>query len=184
MYIRFFAMAILTMGVLTTHAQDIWFTRTGTISFHAGTSIEDIDGINNEVASFLNVKTGEIAFTVLVKSFHFRRSLMEEHFNENYMESTKFPKSSFSGKITDLSKISFSKEGNYKVTVEGDLTIHGEKRKITVSSTISISGGNISAISGFTIPMSDYKINIPGVVADKVSKKANVEVKCNYEKKN
>jgi hypothetical protein len=184
MYKCFFILAFLFIGLSHANAQDIWFTRNGNISFHAGTSLEDIDGINNDVASLINAKTGDIAFTVLVKSFHFTRSLMEEHFNENYMESTKFPKSTFSGKITDPGKVNFVKDGTYPVSVEGDLSIHGVTKKITAPATIKIIGGKISAEAKFKILMSDYNVAIPGVVADKISKEAMVEVKCNYEKKN
>jgi polyisoprenoid-binding protein YceI len=184
MYKRIIALAVLLTGISQVKAQDIWFTRTGNISFHAGTSVEDIDGVNNEVASLINVSTGDIAFTVLVKSFHFTRSLMEEHFNENYLESTKFPKSTFSGKITDPGKVNFAKDGNYPATVEGDLTIHGVTRKISAPATIKVAGGKISANAAFKILMADYNVAIPGVVADKISKEAAIEVKCNYEKKN
>ena len=184
MYKRFFILAFLLIGFSQINAQDIWFTRNGNISFHAGTSMEDIDGTNNDVASLINIKTGDIAFTVLVKSFHFTRSLMEEHFNENYMESTKFPKSTFSGKITDPGKVNFTKDGNYAVTIEGDLFIHGVTKKITAPGTIMITDGNISSVATFKVLMSDYKIDIPGLVADKISKEVTIEVKCNYEKKN
>ncbi len=184
MYKRFLLLTFLCITFSQVNAQDIWFTRTGNISFHAGTSVEDIDGTNNDVASLINVKTGDIAFTVLVKSFHFTRSLMEEHFNENYLESTKFPKSTFSGKITDPGKVNFSKDGTYPVTVDGDLSMHGVTKKINIPATIKIAGGKISAASTFTVLMSDYNVAIPGVVADKISKEATVEVKCNYEKKN
>lgn len=179
-----FILAFLLIGISRLNAQDLWFTRTGNISFHAGTSLEDIDGINNEVASLLNAKTGDIAFTVLVKSFHFTRSLMEEHFNENYMESTKFPKSTFNGRISDPGKVNFSKDGTYPVNIEGDLSIHGITKKINTPATIKVTGGKINAMSTFTVLMSDYNIAIPGVVADKISKEAKVEVRCNYEKKN
>ncbi len=93
---------LLSCIAFSAGAQDIYFTRTGKIEFHSGSSIEDIDGTNNEVSSMLNIKTGDMAFTVLVKSFHFKRALMEEHFNENYMESEKFPKASFKGKIVNM----------------------------------------------------------------------------------
>lgn len=173
---------LLTIGY--TDAQDLWFTRNGNISFHAGTALEDIDPVNNDVSSLINIKTGEIAFTVLIKSFHFRRALMEEHFNENYMESTKFPKATFSGKITEPSSVNFAKDGTYTVKVEGDLSIHGVTRKISAPASITVSGEKISANSAFRVLMADYNISIPGVVADKISKEANIEVKCNYEKKN
>jgi len=181
---RILVSVLMVIAMLHIQAQDIWYTRNGNISFHAGTSLEDIDGVNNDVASMLNAKTGEIAFTVLVKSFHFKRALMEEHFNENYMESTEFPKATFSGTIVDAGKVNFMKEGNYPVSVEGQLTIHGVTRKIAAPGTITVSGGKVSAMAGFIVLLSDYKISIPGVVADKISKEAKVEVKCSYEKKN
>jgi hypothetical protein len=181
---RIFVGVMMMVAFLQIHAQDIWYTRNGNISFHAGTSLEDIDGVNNDVASMINTKTGEIAFTVLIKSFHFKRALMEEHFNENYMESTTIPKATFTGIIADAAQVNFSKEGNYPVTVEGQLTIHGVSRKVSAPGTITISGGKLSTMAGFTVLLSDYKISVPGVVADKISKEAKVEVKCNYEKKN
>ena len=164
-------------------AQDIWMTRSGTIVFHAGTTVENIDGTNKEVASLLNTKTGEIAFNVPVKSFRFTRSLMEEHFNENYMESTKYPKATFQGKITDLSKINFAKDGTYKTMVDGELMMHGATKKISVPAAITVSQGKISASSSFKVPLADYNVAIPGVVADKISKEATIEVNCNYEVK-
>jgi hypothetical protein len=184
MYNRFLFILVLAFTVTGLKAQDIWITRSGTITFHAGTSVEDIDGTSNEAASLFNVKTGDLAFQVPVKSFHFKRSLMEDHFNENYMESNKFPKSSFSGKITDITKINFSKDGDYPVTVEGDLMIHGFTKKTTVPGTITITGNKINATAAFKVLIADYNIPIPGVVADKIAKEATIEVKCSYEKKN
>ena len=181
---RILALALMVMAAIYGHSQDIWFTRNGTISFHAGTSMEDIDGVNNDVSSSINIKTGEMAFIILVKSFHFTRAKMEEHFNETYMESTAFPKSTFSGKIMDPGKVNFTKNGNYPVKAEGDLTLHGVTKKITAPGTIMITDGKISAVATFKVLMSDYKIDIPGLVADKISKEVTIEMKCNYEKKN
>jgi len=184
MYKRIFIVVLILSASIYSKAQDLWFTRNGSISFYAGTPLEDIDANNNDVASLINIKTGEVAFTVLIKSFHFKRALMEEHFNENYMESTKYPKSTFTGKITDPSFVNFGKDGSYLVSVEGDLTIHGQTRKVSTPANITVSGGKISATSTFKVMMADYKISIPGVVADKISKEAKIEVKCYYEKKN
>lgn len=184
MYKFVLASILITVCTIQLNAQDIWMTRSGTIGFEAGTGIEDVDGVNTEVASLLNIKTGEIAFNVPVKSFHFKRSLMEEHFNENYMETTKFPKASFQGKINDLSKVNFTKDGSYSVTVDGELTLHGVTKKVSAPGSIKVSGGKITATSAFSIIMADYNIAIPGVVADKMSKDARIKVTCNYEKKN
>ena len=92
-------------------SQSLFMTRSGQISFFSKTSMENIDAMNNEVTSILNTGTGEVVFAVLVKSFRFEKALMEEHFNENYLESNKFPKSTFQGKITNLTSIDFAKEG-------------------------------------------------------------------------
>ena len=172
---------MLSLCFLPAGAQDIFFTRTGKIEFHSGTSIEDIDGVNNEVASMLNIKTGEMAFTVLVKSFHFKRALMEEHFNENYMESEKFPKATFKGKIITIPAINISANGSFTIQTEGELTIHGVTKKITAPGKLTVSGGKITGISTFKILLSDYNIQIPGVVAEKFSKETEINVSCLYE---
>ena len=178
---RFLIGCLLALVSSNISAQDLHYTRTGKILFHAGTSLEDIDGTNNEVASIINIKTGEIAFTVLVKSFHFRRTLMEEHFNENYMESNKLPKANFSGKITNIGIVDSKKDGKYDVNVEGDLTIHGVTKKISVPGTITVAGGKIAAQSTFKIKVEDYNIKIPGVVASKISEQAEINIDCRYE---
>jgi polyisoprenoid-binding protein YceI len=143
--------------------------------------MEDVKGDNNQVASVLDISTGEFVFQVLIKSFHFDRALMEEHFNENYMESDKFPKSSFKGKITNLSSIDFKKNGSYEVTVEGDLTIHDVTNKINTKGTLEVVSGGINANSKFILVPEDYKVNIPGVVREKIAKNLEVTVSMKYE---
>jgi hypothetical protein len=157
-----------------------YMTKNGFIGFLSHTPMEDIKGDNNQVASVLDISTGDLVFQVLVKSFHFDRALMEEHFNENYMESDKFPKSSFKGKITNLTSVNFSKAGTYDVTVEGDLTIHDVTNKISTKGTIEVVTGGINANSKFNIVPEDYKINIPGVVREKINKNLEVTVTMKY----
>jgi polyisoprenoid-binding protein YceI len=168
-------------GALWSSGQDIYFTRTGRIDFHAGTSLEDIDAVNNEVASLLNIKTGELVFTVLIKSFHFKRALMEEHFNENYMESTQYPKASYKGKILQPAVVKPGSNGTYNVVTEGELTVHGVTRKVTAPAKIIVSNGKMTGQATFKILLSDYNIKIPGVVAEKISKEAEIIVSCVYE---
>jgi len=157
-----------------------YMTKNGYIGFFSHTTMEDIKGDNNQVAGVLDISTGEIVFQALIKSFHFDRALMEEHFNENYMESDKFPKTSFKGKITNLSSVNFSKNGTYDVTVEGDLTIHDVTNKISVNGTLEVVTGGINANSKFNIVPEDYKINIPGVVREKINKNLEVTVTMKY----
>ena len=173
-------------GFLTTNltAQEVYFTRTGKIDFHAGTTIEDIDATNNEVTSVLDITKGELAFNVLIKSFHFRRSLMEEHFNENYMESSKYPKATFKGKILNKEKIDFKINGTYNSHVEGELTIHGVTKPVNAPVTFIVEGKQIKGYGSFSVKVQDYKIEIPGVVADKISKQVSINVQCIYEPRN
>jgi hypothetical protein len=170
----------------TVTAQNMQMTKTGKISFYSRSKVEKVEADNNEVSSILNTKTGDFVFAVLLKSFHFDRALMEEHFNENYVESDKFPKSTFKGKITNLSflAIDFTKDGNYPVTVEGDLILHGVTKKISSTGSISIKGGKVSAHSKFNIKLKDFNISIPALVGDKISQEIDIAVDCKYEPKN
>jgi hypothetical protein len=155
-------------------------TKNGFVGFFSHTQMEDIKGDNNQVVSALDVSTGDIVFQALIKSFHFDRALMEEHFNENYMESDKFPKTTFKGKITNLSSVNFSRNGTYEVTVEGDLTIHDVTNKISTRGTLEVVAGGINATSKFSLVPEDYKINIPGVVREKINKNLEVTVNMKY----
>jgi hypothetical protein len=157
-----------------------YMTKNGYIGFFSHTAMEDIKGDNNQVASVLDISTGDLVFQALIKSFHFDRALMEEHFNENYMESDKIPKSSFKGKITNLSAVNFSTPGTYNVTVEGDLTIHNVTNKVSTKGTIEVVAGGINASSKFNVVPEDYKIDIPGVVREKINKNLEVTVSMKY----
>lgn len=171
---------LITLLVMPIGAQK-YMTRNGYIGFFSKTTMEDIKADNNQAASVLDTSTGGIVFQVLIKSFHFDKALMEEHFNENYLESEKFPKSTFNGKVVNLSEIDFSKNGTYNVTVEGDLTIHGVTNKISVSGTLEVKSGVITANSRFDLVLEDYKIQIPGIVRNNIAKSVEVTVSIKYE---
>jgi len=155
-------------------------TRNGYIGFFSGTPIEDIKADNNQVASVIDISTGEIVFQVLIKSFKFAKALMEEHFNENYLESEKFPKSTFKGKITNLAAVDFSKPGQYEVIVEGDLNIHDVTNKVSVTGSIEVIPGGINANSKFNVVPEDYKIKIPAIVRENIAKIIEVTVAIRY----
>ncbi len=164
---------------MTANAQK-FMTKNGYIGFYSHTPVEDIKADNNQVASVLDVSTGEIAFQVLIKSFQFEKALMQEHFNENYLESDKFPRSTFSGKITNISEVNFSKTGKYETTVEGDLLIHGVTKKISAKGSFEVAENSINATSKFNIQPEDYNINIPGVVRNNIAKTIEVTVNMKY----
>lgn len=178
-----------TLLVLLVHAsipsfsQDVWMTRNGKISFFSRTPMENIDAVNNEVLGVMDLKKGEIAFAVLIKGFHFERALMEEHFNENYMESTKFPKATFNGAIKNLGTIDFKRDGSYPIQVEGDLTIHGVTKKMAMAGELIVKDGKLSSKSSFKIIPKDFNIAIPTVVAEKIAEAMDVSVECTYQPK-
>ncbi len=122
-------------------------------------------------------------FSLSVKGFHFSKPLMEEHFNENYMESEKFPKSTFKGQIVDFSNVNFAKDGTYSVAVKGDLTIHGVSKNVTVSGNIIIENGIVSSNSKFIITLADYNISIPKIVQQSIQKTIEIKVSSRYELK-
>ena len=163
----------------TSNAQK-YMTKNGYIGFFSHTAMEDIKADNNQVASVLDISTGDMVFQALIKSFHFDRALMEEHFNENYMESDKIPKASFKGKITNFSSVNFSTPGTYNVNVEGDLTIHDVTNKISTKGTIEVVAGGINTTAKFNVVPEDYKIAIPGVVREKINKNLEVTVSMKY----
>jgi hypothetical protein len=176
---RLFLLAILLNMVLLANAQK-YMTKNGYIGFLSQTPVETIKADNNQVVGVMDVATGEMVFQALIKSFHFDRALMEEHFNENYLESDKIPKATFKGKITNLSSVDFTKNGTYDVTVDGDLTIHDVTNKISTKGTLEVVSGGLNANAKFKIVPEEYKINIPGVVRDKIDKNLEVTVQMKF----
>ena len=162
-------------------AQNKYITRTGTVSFFSSTAAENIDATNSEAFSLVDITKGEVAFQILITGFKFKKALMEEHFNENYMESTKFPKASFQGNITDLSKLNLKSNGPFDVNIAGNLTMHGVTNKVTIPATIIIKNGKLTATSKFDVYLADYKIRVPSVVSKQVSESVAVSVNCAYD---
>lgn len=158
-----------------------YLTRTGKITFFSKAPVENMVATNNEVSSILDSQKGEFVFAALIKGFKFKKALMEEHFNENYMESNTFPKANFKGSITNLSKVNFTKDGSYPVMVKGDLTIHGVTKVIEVPGTITVSQGKISAASKFQVKVKDYNIKIPSTVINNINETIDITVDCKYE---
>jgi polyisoprenoid-binding protein YceI len=178
MKIRILVVALLTVFQVA-NAQKL-VSKNSHIWFFSHTPMEDIEGHNRQVVSVLDLSTGDLAFNLLVKSFEFKAALMQEHFNENYMESDKFPKSSFKGKITNLDKINFKKDGIYQAEVSGDLTIHNATKPVATKGTIEVKGSSIIAKAKFTVTPHDYDIAIPSVVENKIAKEVEVNIDALY----
>ncbi len=113
--------------------------------------MEDIKAVNNEVNSLIDAATGEVHFIVLINSFKFENALMQEHFNENYMESTKFPKAEFKGTAANINAAQLTTAGTYNTTVTGKLTIHGVTHDVSMPGTITVKDGAATAVTKFTI---------------------------------
>jgi hypothetical protein len=175
---------LLVLFIINTSAKSqLYFTKNGNISFYSKTILENIQAENNQVISVLNIQTGIIEFSLLNIGFHFPKAKMEEDFNENYMESDQYPRSTFKGTIADIDKIDFTKDGSWQVNVNGELMIHGIKKNISVPGKIIIKDGKISAKSTFKILIQDFKIRIPTIVSNKISEEVETTIDCQYEKK-
>lgn len=121
-------------------------------------------------------------FVGLMKSFKFPKPLMEEHFNENYVESDKYPKTTFVGKIVNISSVNFYKDGKYPVHVSGILEIHGVKKNAEAKGTLTVKGNSLSADAKFFVLLSDYKITIPTAVKGTINNSIEITVDVDYSK--
>ena len=173
-------LSILLFCMIPVFSQHLYYTKSGQLSFEAGTSLENIYAVNHAASSVLDIHTGQIEYAVLIKGFEFKRVLMQEHFNENYLESHKFPKAIFKGKLTNTDRINFQKDGTYAAAVRGTLELHGIKKEVEVPGTIQVAGETISTNAEFHVSLSDYNISVPGLVKDKISKTVAIKVKCTY----
>ncbi|MBL7794776.1 MAG: YceI family protein [Saprospiraceae bacterium] len=179
---------VLCLGLLfvshETWAQQKYFTKSGVIVFDAEGKLDDIEEIKAKTTTATCVYdegTGNFEWAVPIKSFVFASSLMQEHFNENYLESSKYPKSTFIGKVEKPSAVNLSKDGTYPVKVNGKLTMHGVTQEVSVDGQFIVQKGVISANSSFDIALKDYKIDIPTVVFMKVADVAKVKVNANLQ---
>jgi hypothetical protein len=158
-------------------------TRSGEIKFEASMpAFEEIAAKNNTASCIFDVSTGEIAALALVKAFRFKVPLMEEHFNENYIESDQFPKATFKGKVANFD---VSKVASVKATfdVEGDLTLHGVSKKVKTKMTFVQSGEKLISTCTFKVKPIDFNIKIPTIVKSKIAETVEVNLKFELEKK-
>lgn len=173
---------IVACSTVTAFGQTKFFTKSGKVTFNASSPAEKIEAINEKATSILDVSTSSMDFAILLKAFSFERALMQEHFNENYVESDKFPKSTFKGSITDISSVNLQKDGNYTVKIKGNMTLHGVTKEIETTGNLTVKGGAvINGKSTFKILLADYNISVPPLVKDKISKDVEISVDVNYQ---
>jgi hypothetical protein len=149
-----------------------------TVTFFSDAAIEDITATNSKTTSLWNVSTGEIVFSVPIKEFEFEKSLMRTHFNEKYMESDKYPRALFQGKIAG---IKMDVREPQLVKAQGKITIHGVTREIEVPGTIQVKEGEIIAKAKFIVKLQDYKIKIPQLLWQNIAEEVEVTVDFLYK---
>lgn len=166
---------LLLLLILTNPAlgQERLRTSEGMITFDASSPLEDIVAVNNQVNGILDLQTGEIAVVLLIKDFKFRKKLMQEHFNENYMESERYPKAIFSGKISSFSLENIDNEGQ-AFPISGELTMHGVTQSLEDTIQLKQNGKDIMCSMNFIVRTEDHKIKVPRILFKKVAQEVNV----------
>lgn len=163
--------------VIPAASAQVYITRTGVINFFSKTPMEDIRAENNQVYAAVDLSGKTIAFSMLMKSFLFRKALMQEHFNENYVESDRYPKAVFKGIFAG--DIDPQKQQVYPVRVKGVITLHGVERPIDIPATMEITGEGLKGTARFNLLPQDFDITIPGIVRDKIARQIDVQVNIN-----
>ncbi|MEN9703992.1 MAG: hypothetical protein RLZZ209_1420 [Bacteroidota bacterium] len=176
---KLFLLVLLFIG-FHSNAQ-LFITTNGEISFFSKTPMEDIEALNKNVSSIINTSTNEVAVQMRITNFVFPNKLMQEHFNENYLESEKFPSATFKGKIKE--SVDLKVPGTYPITASGSATIHGVTRPIELKGTIVSTGTNLALTCQFEVKLVDYKIDIPKIVFAKIAEVIKISSKMNFTKK-
>ncbi|RWY55681.1 YceI family protein [Mucilaginibacter gilvus] len=158
--------------------QDFYACKNVKISLFSTAPLEDIQASTSTGTSVYNPATGDLAFSVGIRSFQFPKSLMQEHFNENYLESDKYPRASFKGKIKE--PIDLTKNGSYPVNVTGELDVHGVKQTRTIAGTVVVNNGTVSMLSEFMVKCVDHHIDIPTLVFKHIAESIKMNVSATY----
>ncbi len=164
-------------------AQNALIDKEGIAHFFSEAPLENIEATNKKALGAIDLDKGTVAVSMQMKDFHFDKSLMEEHFNENYIESEKYPKASFKGKILDFSSLDFTQPGEFIAKAEGELQIHGVSRPLTSDVEFRVTDDNIEVSTFFQVALEDHKIKIPKIVIKNIAEVVDVDTKFNFIKK-
>lgn len=168
-----FVYLIVFLALQAAVGQERYKTSEGVVSFDASSPLEDIKAVNSKVNAILDSSTGEMAVVLLIKDFQFRRKLMQEHFNENYLHSDTYPKAIFTGTLKDFSLDELSAQ-NRAFELTGEISIHGVTRPFSSQIELRKSDEGISGSLKFVIRSEDHNIKVPRVVFKKVAEEVNV----------
>ena len=174
-------LAVIGVSHHQSYGQKLFFTRNGHVDFFSSTPVENIKANNEKVTSVVNITTGEMEFSVLIIAFEFKKALMQEHFNENYVESHKFPRSTFKGKVTNIDEVDLSQDGTHVLRVSGALTIHGVTKSVEAEARAVVGNGRIKAEAAFPVRVKDFDIAIPRLVVNNIAEVVDVKVSLNLK---
>jgi len=175
---RLTTLFLLLFFVTTTKSQ-IYLAKDCEISFFSSSPIENIEAVNKASKPILNTSTGDIQVRVVMRGFQFEKALMQEHFNENYVESEKYPDAIFKGKINE--KIDYATDSVIKVTVTGILNMHGVEKEKTIEGTLNVKGKQVLITGKFMIHLADHNIKIPNVVVKNIAEDVEVTINATLE---
>lgn len=175
-------MAIVCITLMQVAHSQQYVTTTGFAGFYSKTPLEDIKAENNQVFAVIDVTNKKLAFSMLLNAFVFTKELMQEHFNENYVESDKYPKATFTGTWAD--NVDLTKGGEVTIHVTGTLTLHGVSKPFSTTATLNLSGGVLTGKSSFQLTPGDFNISIPSLVRSKIAEKMDVNITANCKPKN
>lgn len=169
--------ALLSLTALvfsTSMFAQIFMAKTCEVSFFSASPLENIEAINKASKPLINTSTNDVQIKIVNTAFIFEKPLMQEHFNENYMESDKYPNTIFKGKINE--KIDWTKDGENKVTVTGKMSMHGVDKDITIEGLVTIKGEEITIVTKFKVQVADYKIKVPSLYVQNIAEVVDVKL--------
>ena len=175
---KYITMILLAWLTVNQAGQDIYTCKNANINLYSSAPIEDIEATATNGVSVFNAGTGELDFAIPIRGFHFPKALMEEHFNENYMESDKYPKATFKGKIQEHPDL--SKDGTYPVTATGDFQVHGVTQTRTITGNLKVSNNVVTMTSEFMVKCADHHIEIPQIVFHHIAESIRIRVSATY----
>ncbi len=173
MKVRFVIPLIIIHFIAFQAKAQLFITQAGETSFFSETPLENISALNKQVAAIINTSTSEVAVRIQNVAFHFPNKLMEEHFNENYIESEKYPNSTFKGKFQEV--IDFKKEGVYEVSAKGILEMHGVKQERVIKGKLTVGKEQLTFVGNFDVKLADHKIEIPTLVMTKIAESLTIK---------
>lgn len=172
---------LILCGIHEVSAQARYMDRAGRVSFFSKAPLENIEAHTDQALCILDAASGEVAASMLMNTFRFEKALMQEHFNEKYVESDKYPKATFTGKITNMDDINLDQNGTYTANVKGEITIHGVTKPLETQMELVVGDNTIAATTTLPIRVKDFNITIPSLVVRNIAEVVDVTLSYNLE---